>query len=116
MKITTAKTAGFCFGVKREVNMTYNLAEEGKKVATLGELIHNKQLVADLEKQGVITLENTLVPEGYEVVIRSHGIEKSVCEELEAKSVVTHDATCPYVKKNSPHCRKKYLRMVKYCW
>ena len=99
MKITTAKTAGFCFGVKRAVDLTYNLAKEGKKVATLGELIHNKQLVADLEKQGVITLENTEIPEGYEVVIRSHGIQKSVYDSLSAKGVITHDATCPYVKK-----------------
>ena len=55
MKVTTAKTAGFCFGVKRAVDLTYSLAAEGKKVATLGELIHNKQLVADLEKQGYTT-------------------------------------------------------------
>ena len=99
MNITTARTAGFCFGVKRAVDLTYNLAKEGKKVATLGELIHNKQLVADLEKQGVITLENTDIPAGYEVVIRSHGIQKSIFDELQARGVITHDATCPYVKK-----------------
>ncbi|MBQ6929954.1 MAG: 4-hydroxy-3-methylbut-2-enyl diphosphate reductase, partial [Oscillospiraceae bacterium] len=99
MEITLAKKAGFCFGVKRAVDLTYNLAHSGKKVATLGELIHNKQLVADLEKNGVITLENTDIPDGYEVVIRSHGIVKSVYDQLEAKGVVSHDATCPYVKK-----------------
>lgn len=99
MQITKAKTAGFCFGVKRAVDLTYNLAKEGKKVATLGELIHNKQLVADLEKNGVITLENTEIPEGYEVVIRSHGIQKNIYDELKNMGVVTHDATCPYVKK-----------------
>lgn len=99
MNITKAKTAGFCFGVKRAVDLTYNLAREGKKVATLGELIHNKQLVADLEKNGVITLENTQIPQGYEVVIRSHGIQKNIYDELKALGIVTHDATCPYVKK-----------------
>ncbi len=99
MNITKAKTAGFCFGVKRAVDLTYNLAKEGKKVATLGELIHNKQLVADLEKNGVITLENTQIPQGCEVVIRSHGIQKNIYNELKALGVVTHDATCPYVKK-----------------
>ena len=99
MKITTARTAGFCFGVKRAVDLTYNLAREGKNVATLGELIHNKQLVADLEKQGVITLDSTDIPQGYEVVIRSHGIQKAVYDELQTKGVITHDATCPYVKK-----------------
>ncbi len=99
MHITKAKTAGFCFGVKRAVDLTYNLAKEGKKVATLGELIHNKQLVADLENNGVITLENTEIPEGYEVVIRSHGIQKNIYDQLKNMGVVTHDATCPYVKK-----------------
>lgn len=99
MHITKAKTAGFCFGVKRAVDLTYNLAKEGKKVATLGELIHNKQLVADLENNGVITLENTEIPEGYEVVIRSHGIQKNIYDKLKNMGVVTHDATCPYVKK-----------------
>ena len=99
MKITKAKTAGFCFGVQRAVDLTYNLAQSGKKVATLGELIHNKQLVADLEKKGVITLENTHIPQGYEVVIRSHGIPKATYEQLAAMGVTTHDATCPYVKK-----------------
>ena len=99
MEITLAKKAGFCFGVKRAVNMTYDLAASGKNVATLGELIHNKQLVADLEKNGVITLDSTDIPDGYEVVIRSHGIVKSVYDELATKCVTTHDATCPYVKK-----------------
>ncbi|MEG0091005.1 MAG: bifunctional 4-hydroxy-3-methylbut-2-enyl diphosphate reductase/30S ribosomal protein S1, partial [Oscillospiraceae bacterium] len=73
--------------------------EQGKKVATMGELIHNKQLVADLEKNGVITLNSTQVPQGFDVVIRSHGVEKGLYEELCEKGVNIHDATCPYVKK-----------------
>ena len=79
MKILKAKTAGFCFGVDRAVKLTYQLAEEGRKVATLGPLIHNPQCVADLESKGVVTaagLED--VPDGYEVVIRSHGVGADV--------------------------------------
>ena len=85
MNITVAKSAGFCFGVKRAVDMTYDLSREGKKVSTLGELIHNKQLVQDLEKNGVITLEDTQIPTDYEVVIRSHGIPKNIYDELKEK-------------------------------
>ena len=56
MKIQVAKTAGFCFGVNRAVKMTYELLEQGKKVATLGPLIHNPQCVADLQARGAVTV------------------------------------------------------------
>ena len=99
MKVTKAKTAGFCFGVNRAVDMTTNLAKEGKKVATMGPLIHNKQAVGALEQLGVITLDSLQAPQGYEVVLRSHGVEKPVYEYYEKQGIITHDATCPYVKK-----------------
>ena len=95
-----AKTAGFCFGVDRAVKLTYQLAEEGRKVATLGPLIHNPQCVADLESKGVVTaagLED--VPDGYEVVIRSHGVGADVYSAIAEKGLVLHDATCPFVAK-----------------
>ncbi|WP_294524171.1 bifunctional 4-hydroxy-3-methylbut-2-enyl diphosphate reductase/30S ribosomal protein S1 [uncultured Allofournierella sp.] len=100
MKILKAKTAGFCFGVDRAVKLTYQLAEEGRKVATLGPLIHNPQCVADLESKGVVTaagLED--VPDGYEVVIRSHGVGADVYSAIAEKGLVLHDATCPFVAK-----------------
>ncbi len=100
MKILKAKTAGFCFGVDRAVKLTYQLAEEGRKVATLGPLIHNPQCVADLESKGVVTaagLEE--VPDGYEVVIRSHGVGADVYSAIAEKGLVLHDATCPFVAK-----------------
>ena len=100
MKILKAKTAGFCFGVDRAVKLTYQLAEEGHKVATLGPLIHNPQCVADLESKGVVTaagLED--VPDGYEVVIRSHGVGADVYSAIAEKGLVLHDATCPFVAK-----------------
>ena len=99
MKITKAKTAGFCFGVNRAVDMTVQLAQSGKKVATMGPLIHNKQAVEQLESMGVITLDSLEAPEGYEVVLRSHGVEKNVYDFYEKCGIITHDAACPYVKK-----------------
>ena len=65
----------------------------------MGPLIHNKQAVAALEELGVITLDSLEAPEGYEVVLRSHGVEKPVYDYYESRGIVTHDATCPYVKK-----------------
>ncbi|MBR5874566.1 MAG: bifunctional 4-hydroxy-3-methylbut-2-enyl diphosphate reductase/30S ribosomal protein S1 [Oscillospiraceae bacterium] len=99
MKVTKAKTAGFCFGVNRAVDMTEKLAREGKKVATMGPLIHNNQAIEALEKLGVITMHDLDAPEGYEVVLRSHGVEKHVYEYFASRGITTHDAACPYVKK-----------------
>ena len=100
MKILLAKTAGFCFGVNRAVEMTYRLVDGGHKVATLGPLIHNPQAVAEMEKRGVLVAESPAgLPPGYEVVIRSHGVPRSVYDELSERGICWHDATCPFVKK-----------------
>ena len=75
MEIRLAKTAGFCFGVNRAVELTYNLLNEGHKVATLGPLIHNPQAVADMERRGALVADTVDdIPTGYEVIIRSHGV------------------------------------------
>ena len=100
MKITKAKTAGFCFGVNRAVNMVYELLEEGKKVCTLGPIIHNPQLVAELEGRGVrIVSSPEEVKEGETLVIRSHGVEKAVYDKAYNLGVDVADATCPFVAK-----------------
>ena len=100
MEILLAKTAGFCFGVDRAVKLTYRLVEEGRKVATLGPLIHNPQCVADLADKGVVTVDTPAqVPDGYEVVIRSHGVGADVYAQLAAMGAKVHDATCPFVTK-----------------
>ena len=100
MNIIKAKTAGFCFGVDRGVKMTYDLLEKGHKVATLGPLIHNDQLVADLEAKGVITAANVDdVPDDYEVVIRCHGVPETIYNKINTRRLVCHDATCPFVSK-----------------
>ena len=100
MNILLAKTAGFCFGVDRAVKLTYQLLEQGAKVATLGPLIHNPQVVADLCARGAVVADTPAdVPPGYELVIRSHGVPRSVYDALEARGVRYHDATCPFVAK-----------------
>ena len=100
MNIIKAKTAGFCFGVDRGVKMTYDLLEKGHKVATLGPLIHNDQLVADLEAKGVITAASVDdVPDDYEVVIRCHGVPETIYDKINTRRLVCHDATCPFVSK-----------------
>ncbi len=100
MKIIKAKTAGFCFGVDRAVKMTYDLLAQGRKVATLGPLIHNPQCVRDLERRGAVTaMSLEEIPDGYEVVIRSHGVGRDIYEALAARGAAVHDATCPFVAK-----------------
>ena len=91
MEIRLAKTAGFCFGVNRAVELTYGLLAEGRRVATLGPLIHNPQAVADMQAKGAFVADSVpQVPDGYEVVIRSHGVPRSVYDELEARGIAYH--------------------------
>ncbi|MBR6564661.1 MAG: bifunctional 4-hydroxy-3-methylbut-2-enyl diphosphate reductase/30S ribosomal protein S1 [Clostridia bacterium] len=100
MKITLAKTAGFCFGVNKAVQTVYDLLEQGKKVCTLGPIIHNPQLVADLEARGVrIVNSPNEVTKNETLVIRSHGVEKAVIDLCEESQVAYVDATCPFVAK-----------------
>lgn len=100
LKITLAKTAGFCFGVDRAVNMVYELLDSGHRVCTLGPIIHNPQLVAELEGRGVrIVSSPDEVGEGETLVIRSHGVDRATYERAKELSVPVADATCPFVAK-----------------
>ena len=100
MEIILAKTAGFCFGVDRAVKLTYDLLDKGCRVATLGPLIHNPQVVQDLESKGALTCPDIdSVPDGYEVVIRSHGVPRTVYDKISTRGLAFHDATCPFVSK-----------------
>lgn len=100
MEIRVAETAGFCFGVNRAVNILYKMIDEGKKVCTLGPIIHNPQVIEDMQSKGVrIISDVSEVAEGYEVVIRAHGVTKETVEALESSGVKFTDATCPYVLK-----------------
>jgi 4-hydroxy-3-methylbut-2-enyl diphosphate reductase len=98
--VKLAETAGFCFGVDRAVNLVYELLEKGEKVCTLGQIIHNNQLVNDLEARGVRIIDDISdCPEGYTVVIRTHGVEREIIERAEAKGISYINATCPFVLK-----------------
>ena len=111
MKVTLAKSAGFCFGVKRAVEMVYKEAETGTKVYTLGPIIHNEQVVQDLEQKGVRVIdtpEELSKAEDATVIIRSHGISADVYHQLEDKKVRIVDATCPFVSKIHRIVEKKY--------
>lgn len=100
MQIQLAETAGFCFGVQRAVEMVYKLLDEGKTVYTLGPIIHNPQLVKDLEIKGVRVIENpNEAKEEGVIVIRSHGVSAKVEEELSKWQIEYTDATCPFVAK-----------------
>ena len=100
MEIRLARTAGFCFGVDRAVQLTRRLLDQGEKVATLGPLIHNPQVVADLARRGALVAESPQqVPPGYKVVIRSHGVPRSVYDQLQTLGLPWQDATCPFVAK-----------------
>ncbi len=99
-KIKLAKTAGFCFGVDRAVEMVRGLLNDGKKVATLGPIIHNPQLVAQLEEKGArIVNDPSEVQKDEVLVIRSHGVGSEVLQKAENLGVTVSDATCPFVAK-----------------
>ena len=98
--VKLAKTAGFCFGVDRAVNLVYDLVNKGERVCTLGPIIHNSQLVEDLEGKGVKIIDDiSQCPEGYTVVIRTHGVEKQVIDNAQLNNVDFINATCPFVLK-----------------
>ncbi len=98
--VTVAKSAGFCFGVDRAVKMVYNELEHNQRVATLGPIIHNTDVVNDMKKRGARVIEDVeeLLP-GETVVIRSHGVGRDVYDKIAEKGCRMLDATCPFVAK-----------------
>ncbi|MBQ3216230.1 MAG: 4-hydroxy-3-methylbut-2-enyl diphosphate reductase, partial [Oscillospiraceae bacterium] len=100
MKITIAKTAGFCYGVNRAVDLVEKAIAEGKKAVTFGPIAHNRHLVRHFEELGVKECSRVEdIPEGYTVIIRSHGIDRATYEAMKAGNVEIIDATCPSVKR-----------------
>ena len=102
MEVVVAKSAGFCFGVKRAVETVYEEVGKGKKIYTYGPIIHNEEVVKDLEEKGVAVLENEEqlknLKEGT-VIIRSHGVEQRIQKMIENQGLECIDATCPFVKR-----------------
>ena len=98
MEVILAKSAGFCFGVKLAVDCVYEKSKNDK-IYTYGPIIHNKNVVKDLEKQGVEIIESLEKDIDGKVIIRSHGVPPSVYKLLEEKNIEYIDCTCPFVKK-----------------
>lgn len=104
MKVIVAKTAGFCFGVKRAVDKVYQQINDsnGEKIYTYGPIIHNEEVVKDLEKKGVEIINSKEKLKNIKrgtIVIRSHGVDKEVYDIAHANGLKIEDATCPFVLK-----------------
>ena len=98
--IIVAKTAGFCFGVNRAVKIAFDVADRNHGGCTLGPIIHNKGMVAELTDRGVVSVDSLDDIQGREpVIIRSHGVKRSVYDKLNEMGVEYIDATCPFVAK-----------------
>ena len=100
MSVKVAKSAGFCFGVDRAVELVEQAAKEKKQVLTLGPIIHNRHAVERFEQMGVRVIQSPEEAQpGTTVIIRSHGVTRAVYEKLEQQGVEIIDATCPFVKR-----------------
>ncbi len=103
MEVTLAKTAGFCFGVRRAVDTVYTQIEKSDRpIYTFGPIIHNEEVVKDLEQKGVQVINHISQLAGLEpgiVIIRSHGVSRQTIQAIEEAGFETIDATCPFVKK-----------------
>lgn len=101
-EIILAKSAGFCFGVERAVNKVYEEAARSSNIYTYGPIIHNKEVVADLEARGVHVVESAQdvrALQGATVIIRSHGVSRDTDRLIRESSRKCIDATCPFVKR-----------------
>ena len=110
-KVTVAKSAGFCFGVDRAVKMVYGELEKNTKVATLGPIIHNQDVVNDMQSKGarIISSVDELASDET-VVIRSHGVGRDVYEQIEKKGCRMLDATCPFVSRIHKIVDEKHVK------
>jgi len=103
MRILLAKSAGFCFGVKRATNMAFEAAAAHDCLCSLGPIIHSPQVVSKLEEVGVKVVDKVESLAGETVIVRSHGITAGELAAIEKKRLQVIDATCPFVKKAQDH-------------
>src|SRR4030042_5841940 len=101
MKIIVAKMAGFCFGVKRAIDIAFHIANEKRKgVYTLGPIIHNPQVVEMLTNKGISPIEDLETKRDIKaLIIRTHGIPIGLSKKISSSGYEIIDATCPFVKK-----------------
>lgn len=107
MKISVAKDAGYCFGVRDAVNLAYETADEHGEVYMLGDIVHNEHVVRDLGQAGTRIVENlSAIPNDKPVLFRAHGTETEVWKEAKKKNLNIVDATCPLVKEIHDEVKK----------
>ena len=111
MKVTRAKCAGACYGVQRALNMALDTVSEGSRAVTLGPLIHNPQVVAQLAERGIRAVESPDQAVEGSVIIRSHGVTPQVRREIEARGLPVVDATCPHVAR----AQKAAAKLAREC-
>ena len=100
MEIIIAKNSGLCYGVKRALKIARQTRlQKNDQVFTLGDLIHNPQVITDLKKLGIHSVDNMNAIKVGTVIIRSHGVSPEIYRMLEKKQIEIVDATCPIVKK-----------------
>ena len=97
MQVFLPQEIGFCFGVKRALRLVLNEIKKSEKTYTLGDLIHNSQVVENLKEEGIESVQNLSQIKGGTLVIRSHGVDPSIIEEAKKRKIRVLNATCPYV-------------------
>lgn len=105
-QVQIAENSGFCFGVKRAINLAFEASEKYREIVTLGPIIHNPQMVNKLKEKGIVPIENLNEINNRPVIIRSHGIEKNDLKRLELMNVPVIDATCPFVASSQEYATK----------
>ena len=111
MNIKISEKAGFCFGVKRAMGLAWRelCDEHDKQTYALGPLIHNKQAVEKYEERGLITVDDIEeIPSDVKMIIRSHGVSKSIYDKADEKGLDVVDTTCPFVKKIHDIVKENY--------
>ncbi|MHB1679776.1 MAG: 4-hydroxy-3-methylbut-2-enyl diphosphate reductase [bacterium] len=110
MKITVAPSAGFCFGVKRAINLAIDSASKfDSELNTLGPIIHNPQVVSQLKEKKIFPVDSIDEIKSDKVIIRSHGIKADIENKILQKNISIIDATCPFVKRSQEYIRKAFL-------
>ncbi|WFA09723.1 bifunctional 4-hydroxy-3-methylbut-2-enyl diphosphate reductase/30S ribosomal protein S1 [Tissierella sp. Yu-01] len=111
MEIVIAKNAGVCFGVKRALELAYEQSENASgKVYSYGPLVHNPQVVTELENRGVATIDEIDNIEEGNLIVRSHGVPKNIIDKIKVKNINLVDCTCPYVSKVHKKVEEYYNR------
>ena len=114
VQIAICPSSGFCFGVKRAVDITEKMLSEhpGEKIFTLGPIVHNKKVVGNLESKGILSRESADDMDSGIMIVRSHGVAPDIIEKAKKKGLSVTDATCPFVKKIHNIVKKLHVKGI----